>query len=83
MLLVAFFAKPLSKITWHDYENIIAWRTKIYQQEHKAGDHLPFDPIATQKAKELGLQVLFVNGNNLENLEKVLENKDFVGTKIG
>lgn len=76
-------AKPLTKISWGEYEKIIEWRTTKYKGEHKAGDHLPFDPIATKKAKELGLQVIFINGRNLTNLAKALKREDFIGTRIG
>lgn len=75
-------AKPLPKITWNDYKKIIEWRTSKFKNSHKAGDHLPFDPIATQKAEELKLKIVFINGKDLENFKAVLEGKDFVGTTI-
>ncbi|KKP70216.1 hypothetical protein A2X44_00715 [candidate division CPR3 bacterium GWF2_35_18] len=75
-------AKPLDQITWSDYEKIIADRIGTVR-EHKAGDNLPFDVIATAKAEELKLKVIFINGKYLDNFEVVLNGKDFVGTTIG
>ena len=76
-------AKPLEKVSWEDYEKIIECRTGKYKRKHKAGDHLPFDPIATQKEKELGLQVYFIDGNNFESVDNVCNKEDFEGTRIG
>lgn len=75
-------AKPINKVTWLEYEEIIKDKISA-KREHKAGDNIPFDVLATQKAKELHLNVLFVNGRNLENLGKILEGKEFIGTRIG
>ena len=75
-------AKPLSIITWNEYEKIIADRIGLIR-EHKAGDNLPFDVIATEIAKTSKLKVIFINGEDLENFEAVLDGKDFVGTTIG
>ncbi|SLM18189.1 conserved hypothetical protein [uncultured spirochete] len=46
------------------------------------GANLPFDPIAAAKAKELGLRVIFASGSNLENFDKILSEKSFIGTII-
>jgi uridylate kinase len=47
------------------------------------GMNVPFDPIASRKAEQLGLRVLVVNGKNLENLADALDGKKFTGTVIG
>ncbi len=74
-------AKPLSALTWSQYEEIIVDRIGE-KLEHRAGDNIPFDVIATEQAKKLGLKVIFINGQNLENVEKVLSGQEFVGTTI-
>ena len=68
-------AKPVNTISWKDYIRIIvdAWR---------AGLNFPFDPVASKKAQRLGLKVIILNGNNLDNLKNCLEGKKFNGTII-
>lgn len=46
------------------------------------GKNVPFDPIATKKARALGLKLFIVKGTNLKNLENVLMEKDFKGTVV-
>ena len=46
------------------------------------GMNVPFDPIASKKAMELGLKVKILNMNT-ENISKCLKGKKFVGTVIG
>jgi len=43
---------------------------------------MPFDPIASKKAEELGLKVVILKGDNFENLERYFAGRDFVGTVI-
>jgi uridylate kinase len=43
---------------------------------------MPFDPIASQKAKELGLHVIIINGKKFHNLKNCLNGKKFIGTTI-
>jgi uridylate kinase len=47
------------------------------------GKNLPFDPVATRRAAELGLQVITAGGRNLANVEAILEGREFTGTLIG
>lgn len=75
-------AKAYSKLTWPEYEKIIAYKLRE-SKEHQAGDNLPFDIFATEKAKTMNLQVIFTDGTNLNNLAKILEQKNFDGTTIG
>lgn len=67
-------AKPINKISWGEFEKLVGG-------EWCPGSNLPFDPVATKLAKELGLTV-YVLGSDLENVGKVLEGEDFVGTII-
>ena len=67
-------AKPLSKLNWEMFEKLVG-------KKWIPGINMPFDPIATKLAKSLGLKV-YVIGKDLDNLEKVLNNKVFKGTLI-
>lgn len=68
-------AKPITKISWDDFEKIVG---------HKwtPGANTPFDPIATKIAKQINLTVFFLKGDNISNLENLLEGKPFKGTII-
>jgi uridylate kinase len=68
-------AKPITKMNW---DEII----KIVGKEWKPGLNTPFDPIAAQMAKKIGLKVIVCNGKNLENLDNIIKDKKFVGTVI-
>lgn len=69
-------AKPIDKISWEDF-------IKIVGEEWIPGKHLPFDPIASARAKKRGIQVICANGRNLKNIRAILDGEDFVGTTIG
>lgn len=68
-------AIPLPSIKWSDYLAMVG-------KKWMPGSHTPFDPIAAQKAKKLGLKVILANGNNFENLDNIIMNKRFVGTVL-
>jgi uridylate kinase len=68
-------AKPLSAISWDNYRKMVG---NIW----KPGMNAPFDPIASRLAQDLGINVKILNGKNLANVEKALDNKSFVGTVI-
>lgn len=68
-------AKPIDAINWTDYR-------KIAGDEWTPGLNLPFDPIASKLAQELGVTVKILNGKNLTNLEAALEDKPFIGSTI-
>jgi uridylate kinase len=68
-------ATPLKDISWENFQKIVG-------EEWSPGLNMPFDPIATKHAKELNLKVIIINGNNLENLNNYLEQKEFKGTII-
>ncbi len=68
-------AIPIKKTTWKDFKVIVGG-------EWKAGMNLPFDPVAAALAEKEKLRVVVLNGNNLDNLEKYLSGKEFVGTVI-
>lgn len=67
-------AQPLHKITWDDF-------SKLVGNKWNPGSNLPFDPMATKLSKDLGITV-YVVGKGLDNLDKILEGRDFLGTVI-
>jgi uridylate kinase len=42
----------------------------------------PFDPIASQKAQDLGVRVVVLSGNDFDNIDAYFQGEDFVGTVI-
>lgn len=68
-------AKPLTNVTWKKYRAMTG-------EKWIPGMNLPFDPIASRLADELGVTVRILNGKNLNNLEAALNNKPFKGTVI-
>nr|QQK86934.1 uridylate kinase [Treponema denticola] len=69
-------AKPIDKISWEDF-------IKIVGTEWVPGKNTPFDPIASQRAQKAGIRVICATGKDIENLENILNGKDFKGTVIG
>jgi uridylate kinase len=68
-------AQPIKRMTWEECQKLVG-------TEWTPGLNMPFDPIATKLASELGLTVIIANGNDFENLEAILEGKEFKGTVI-
>lgn len=68
-------AKPIDRLTWKEYRAMAG-------DTWKPGMNLPFDPIASKLADELGVTVKILNGKNLDNLAKALDGDDFFGTLI-
>lgn len=68
-------AKKFENISWHEYRSFIS-------SNWDPGMNLPFDPIASKEAEELGLEVVFIGGHNLESLDSYLKGEEFVGTII-
>lgn len=68
-------AQPVKKATWDFFETLVG-------DKWVPGLNAPFDPIATKLAKQLGLTVIFVNGRNLNNVERILNGESFKGTVI-
>ena len=69
-------ATPIDSISWDDF-------IKMVGTEWSPGKNLPFDPIASQKAREAKIKVVCANGRDIQNIENILMSKDFVGTVIG
>jgi len=68
-------AKKIERLSWPDFRKIVGYKWS-------PGLNKPFDPIASQKAQELGLRIVIINGKKLDNLKKFLAGKKFKGTVI-
>lgn len=68
-------AKKLENISWAEYR-------KLIPKEWQPGLSAPFDPIASEKAESLGIEVAIMNGRNIENLKNYLDGEAFIGTTI-
>ena len=68
-------AKALPELSWAEYE-------KLIPKKWTPGFSSPVDPVATQLAKKLKLEVKIVQGSDLANLKKAIEGKKFTGTVI-
>ncbi|MBA3724621.1 MAG: UMP kinase [Candidatus Levybacteria bacterium] len=68
-------AKPLKKLSWSGMREIVG-------DKWTPGMNAPFDPIAAQKAQELGVRVVVMSGNNFDNIQNYFDDKPFVGTVI-
>jgi len=69
-------AKPLKCIPWKDFLKIIA-------SKWESGLHSRFDPIASRAAMKWKMRVACINGKRLNESDKFLKDKPFVGTVIG
>ncbi len=68
-------AKPIKNITWKNFRKIVG-------DTWAPGLNVPFDPIAAKRSEELGLKVVILDGENLENLRNYINGKEFIGTMI-
>ena len=68
-------AQKIEKIGWAEFR-------KLLPEGWNPGISAPFDPIAAQMAQEEGLEVVVMNGKNLQNLESYINGKEFIGTVI-
>lgn len=68
-------AVPIKEMSWKDFRKIVGnkWEPRMNK---------PFDPIASREAQKLGLKVTILNGNNLANLERYLNDESYIGTNI-
>jgi len=67
-------AERLTEIAWSEFRKLVG-------NEWDPGLNMPFDPIASREAEELGLEVIVI-GNDISNLEKLLKGEAFKGTTI-
>lgn len=68
-------AKPIDEMNWKDFRKLVG-------DKWVPGMHAPFDPVAAQKAEELGVKVVVLSGHDFKNLENYFNDKNFEGTVI-
>ncbi|MCQ2981596.1 MAG: UMP kinase [Treponemataceae bacterium] len=69
-------AKPLDTITWPDFRKMVG-------DEWVPGKNCPFDPIASRGAEGAGISVICAGGKNIGNIKAILDEGEFIGTRIG
>lgn len=69
-------AKKIEEINWSDF------RKNIVGYKWVPGKNVPFDPMASALAEKLKLKVNILQGTNLVEVKKALQNKKFKGTII-
>lgn len=67
--------KPLNRIEWSDYRAMIG---DTWERDRQ----VPFDPFASKLAQQLKLEAVFLDGRDLENFNKALIGKRFIGTTV-
>lgn len=68
-------AKKLAEISWKDFRRMVG-------NKWTPGGNFPFDPIASQLAQRLDLEVYVMDGSDLKNLDRFLMGENFEGTRI-
>jgi uridylate kinase len=68
-------AKPFKTLSWKDYR-------KMFSNKWNPGLNSPFDPVASEEAEKQKMKVYIINGADLQNLDNLLAEKNFVGTII-
>lgn len=68
-------AKPLESITWEDLSNMVGdkWVPRM---------HIPLDPSAIKYGSQKRMNVISLNGKNLENMKAAITDKEFTGTVV-
>jgi len=69
-------AKPIDSLSWAEFRKMVG-------DEWTPGKNCPFDPIASKKAEQIGIRVICASGKNINNIQAILDEKEFVGTIIG
>ncbi len=69
-------AKPICNISWKDFREMVG-------DEWDPGMNVPFDPVASRLAQRSKINVVIMNGKNIENLDGLLKGGNFVGTVVG
>jgi uridylate kinase len=69
-------ARAFDTVSWKDMLGIVGG-------EWTPGKNTPFDPTAARAAAASRIRVIYAEGRNLPNLERILEGATFTGTTIG
>jgi len=68
-------AEPIYDMRWSEFQ-------ALFDTQWTPGASVPFDPAATNKAAEHGLEVHIMNGNHLDNLQTFLRTGNADGTRL-
>lgn len=68
-------AEKFENMSWDEYLTLIP-------KEWTPGLSSPFDPIASHEAKDNSLEVVFINGRNIDSIRAYLNGEKFEGTII-
>ncbi|MES2060102.1 MAG: UMP kinase [Patescibacteria group bacterium] len=68
-------AVKIEQISWKNFRALIP-------KKWDPGLNSPFDPVASREAEKIKLSVAIINGQKIEEIEKFLSDKEFVGTLI-
>jgi len=68
-------AKPIERLTWGELQKLVG-------TEWIPGRNVPFDPVATRAAAELGAPLIAAEGRDLKNLRAILTGGPFKGTLV-
>jgi len=68
-------AVPCNRISWQEFRKIVG-------SKWSPGMNVPFDPIASEMAERVGMEVAIMNGSDLDNVACFIAGKPFVGTLI-
>lgn len=69
-------AEKIESIDWHTF------RRNIVGTTWEPGKNVPFDPIASKLAEQLGMTVSIVKGGDLSEVSRAIRGKKFKGTVI-
>ncbi|MCK4635390.1 MAG: UMP kinase [Methylococcales bacterium] len=68
-------AKKLDELSWNELQNMI-------DNKWTPGMNAPFDPVAIKFSNEENLELITMNGRNLENLKNYLNGDKFEGSVV-
>jgi uridylate kinase len=68
-------AEKIKSISWKEFR-------KIIPTKWNPGLNTPFDPVASKQAQYLKMEVAVIHGDRLNECDKYLEGKNFLGTLI-
>lgn len=68
-------AEPIERLSWDELQRLVG-------SEWIPGRNVPFDPVATKAAAELGAPLIAAAGRDLENLRAILTGTPFKGTLV-
>lgn len=68
-------ARKIEEMSWADFQKLVG-------KKYKPNASWPFDPVASELAKQWKMKVIVANGTDLGNLKGILNGGSFKGTTI-